>query len=142
MDIRWGTVQYVFQAEEAPPPAPPPPPAPKRRIVLRGVNFDYDKSNIRPDAQPILDEAVATLKAEPDIRVSVDGHTDSIGTGEYNMTLSERRSAAVADYLVRGGISRGRLTTEGFGESKPVASNMTEDGRAQNRRVELRILGQ
>ncbi len=141
------TVQHVFQPEEAPPPAPPPPPpppppAPKRRIVLRGVNFDFDKSNIRPDARVILDEAVATLKSESDIRVSVEGHTDSRGTDEYNQKLSERRASSVADYLARGGISRSRLTTEGFGESKPVASNMTEDGRAQNRRVELRIINQ
>lgn len=142
------TVQHVFQPEEAPPPAPappppaPPPPAPKRRIVLRGVNFDFDKSNIRPDARVILDEAVTTLKAESEIRVSVEGHTDSRGTDAYNQALSERRAGSVADYLSKGGISRGRLSTEGFGESKPVASNMNEDGRAQNRRVELRILGQ
>ena len=141
------TVQHVFQPEEAPPPAPPPPPpppppAPKRRIVLRGVNFDFDKSNIRPDARAILDEAVSTLKAESDIRVSVEGHTDSRGTDVYNQKLSERRADSVADYLSRGGISRNRLSTEGFGESKPVASNMNEDGRAQNRRVELRIINQ
>jgi outer membrane protein OmpA-like peptidoglycan-associated protein len=139
------TVQHVFQAAEAPPPAPPPPPPPpvvKRRIVLRGVNFDFDKANIRPDARVILDEAVATLKSEPDIRVSVEGHTDAVGSDAYNDRLSERRAVAVADYLTSGGIARGRLSTEGFGESKPVASNMDEDGRAQNRRVELRILGQ
>ena len=140
------TVQHVFQnAEEpppAPPPPPPPPPAPKRRIVLRGVNFDFDKSNIRPDARAILDEAVSTLKAEPQIRVSVEGHTDAIGSDAYNQKLSERRAEAVADYLARGGIARARLSTKGFGESEPVASNMDEDGRAQNRRVELRILDQ
>jgi outer membrane protein OmpA-like peptidoglycan-associated protein len=140
------TVQHVFAAEEAPPPAPPPPPppppAPKRRIVLRGVNFDFDKSNIRPDARAILDEAVATLRAEADIRVAVEGHTDSRGTDGYNQALSERRADSVADYLSQGGIARSRLSTEGFGESKPVASNMNEDGRAQNRRVELRIIGQ
>ncbi len=141
------TVQHVFQVEEAPPPAPPPPappppPVPKRRIILRGVNFDFDKSTIRPDARVILDEAVATLRSEPEIRVSVEGHTDAMGSDEYNQRLSERRATAVADYLSRGGISRGRFSTEGFGESNPVASNVEEDGRAQNRRVELRILGQ
>jgi outer membrane protein OmpA-like peptidoglycan-associated protein len=140
------TVTHVFQVAEAPPPAPPPPPppppAPKRRIVLRGVNFDFDKSNIRPDARAILDEAVATLQGEPQIRVSVEGHTDARGSDAYNQKLSERRADAVADYLARGGIARSRLSTEGFGESKPVASNMNEDGRAQNRRVELRILNQ
>ncbi len=139
--------QYVFLPEErvaqAPPPPPPAPPPPtRRRIVLRGVNFDFDKSAIRADARPILDEAVATLRNEPDIRISVEGHTDAIGTDAYNQKLSERRARAVADHLARGGISASRMTTEGFGESKPVASNASADGRAQNRRVELRILGQ
>jgi outer membrane protein OmpA-like peptidoglycan-associated protein len=140
------TVQHVFQIAQAPEPAPPPPPPPppvtKRRIVLRGVNFDFDKSTIRPDARAILDEAVATLRGEPDVRVSVEGHTDAVGSDDYNMRLSERRASAVADYLERGGIARGRLSPKGFGESEPVASNVDEDGRAQNRRVELRILGQ
>jgi outer membrane protein OmpA-like peptidoglycan-associated protein len=141
--------QYVFLPEERvaqapppPPPAPPPPPPTRRRIVLRGVNFDFDKSTIRADARPILDEAIATLRNEPDIRISVEGHTDSIGTDAYNQKLSERRARAVADYLAHGGISASRMTREGLGESKPVASNATADGRAQNRRVELRILGQ
>jgi outer membrane protein OmpA-like peptidoglycan-associated protein len=142
-------VQHVF--EEAPPPppkvAPPPPPAPpaprpSRKIVLRGVNFDFDKSNIRSDARPILDEAIRTLQEERDINVSVEGHTDSRGTDAYNQKLSERRAHSVAAYLERGGISRSRLTTEGFGESRPVATNSTDDGRAQNRRVELHIVGQ
>jgi len=138
--------QYVFLPEErvaqAPPPPPPPAPTPKptRKIVLRGVNFDFDKSNIRADARPILDEAVRTLQGEPSIHVSVEGHTDAIGTDAYNQKLSERRARAVADYLAVGGVSRSRMTTEGFGESKPVANNATADGRAQNRRVELRII--
>ena len=132
--------ERVAQAPPPPPAAPPPPPPVRRRIVLRGVNFDFDKSNIRPDARPILDEAVATLKNEPDIRISVEGHTDAIGTDAYNQKLSERRARSVADYLQRGGIARSRMTTAGFGESKPIASNATDDGRAQNRRVELRIL--
>jgi len=128
--------------EEAPPPPPPEPtPTPiiKKKIVLRGVNFDFDKSNIRPDARPILDEAIRTLQDESSISVSVEGHTDAVGTDAYNQKLSERRANSVADYLTRGGVARRRLTTEGYGESKPVASNETADGRAQNRRVELRV---
>ena len=112
---------------------------PKRKIVLRGVNFDFDKATIRPDGQPVLDEAIRTLKEEPDIRVSVEGHTDAVGTDAYNRALSERRARAVAGYLVEGGIARSRLSTVGFGEANPVASNETDDGRAQNRRVEFRI---
>jgi outer membrane protein OmpA-like peptidoglycan-associated protein len=143
-----GGVIYRFgmpPAQPAPPPPPPPPAAApaapmKKRIVLRGVNFDFDKSNIRPDARPVLDEAIRTLKDEADVRVSVEGHTDSRGTDEYNQALSLRRANSVADYLEDGGIARGRLEVTGFGESKPVASNDTDDGRAQNRRVELQVL--
>jgi OOP family OmpA-OmpF porin len=112
---------------------------PKRKIVLRGVNFDFDESTIRSDGKPVLDEAVRTLKEEAGITVSVEGHTDAVGSDAYNQGLSERRADAVADYLAAGGVARRRLSTVGFGEAKPVASNETEDGRAQNRRVEFRI---
>ncbi|HVM95691.1 MAG TPA: OmpA family protein [Candidatus Acidoferrales bacterium] len=128
----------VAQATPAPTPAPAPPT--KKKIVLRGVNFDFDKSNIRPDARVVLDEAVSTLKSEGGIAVVAEGHTDSKGSDEYNQKLSERRAKAVRDYLVDGGISANRIQTEGFGESRPVATNETADGRAQNRRVELRIV--
>jgi outer membrane protein OmpA-like peptidoglycan-associated protein len=120
----------------APPPPPPPPPV-KKKIVLRGVNFDFDKSDIRPDAVPILEEAAKTLKDESQLTVSVDGYTDSIGTEEYNQGLSERRADAVKAYLEKLGVAGSRLTAKGFGESNPVASNDTAEGRAQNRRVEL-----
>jgi outer membrane protein OmpA-like peptidoglycan-associated protein len=152
-DAQWASggigVKYNFKGPEAPPPPPPPPapvakappPAPeKKKIVLRGVNFDFDKANIRPDAQPILDEAISTLKEYKQITLSVDGYTDSVGTEAYNETLSQRRAKAVADYLAKGGIDRTRMTEKGFGESNPVASNDTAEGRAQNRRVELKIL--
>ena len=113
----------------------------KRKIVLRGVNFDFDKSNIRSDARPVLDEAINVLKHEGGIAVIAEGHTDSKGTDAYNQRLSERRAKAVRDYLVKGGVAASRIETVGFGESKPVASNDTDEGRAQNRRVELRIRG-
>lgn len=121
---------------EAPPP-PPPPPAPKKKIVLRGVHFDFDKSKIRADAEPILDEAAEILKQNSALTVAVNGHCDGIGTEEYNMKLSRRRSAAVAKYLEGKGIAGNRLETHGFGKSQPVASNDTAEGRAENRRVEL-----
>jgi outer membrane protein OmpA-like peptidoglycan-associated protein len=151
-DIRWATagvgIKYTFaEPEQAPPPPPPvvaePEPAPtprlRRRIVLRAVHFDFDKSNIRPDAVPVLDEAVRILKEESEIVVTVEGHTDWIGTEEYNQGLSERRANAVRNYLVGHGIDPARLRTQGFGELRPVATNETVDGRAQNRRVELRV---
>jgi OOP family OmpA-OmpF porin len=114
----------------------------KRRIVLRGVNFEFDKSTITAEGKPVLDEAIRTLKEESSAQVSVEGHTDSVGSDAYNQALSERRAHAVVDYLAAGGIARKRLSAVGFGEKKPVASNDTEDGRAQNRRVEFRILSQ
>ena len=141
-----------FRHRFLPPPPPPPPPvvaaapepaptpAPvKKKIVLRGVRFDFDKAVIRSDAEPILDEAARTLKDEPSIAIAVEGHTDSIGTDSYNQKLSLRRATAVRDYLAAHGVDADRMTVEGFGESRPVASNDTAEGRAQNRRVELRV---
>jgi outer membrane protein OmpA-like peptidoglycan-associated protein len=133
-------------AAPPPPPPPPPPPAPapppptRRKIVLRGVNFDFDKSDVRADAQVILNEAITVLQEERGIAVSVEGHTDDRGTDEYNQRLAVRRAAAVRDYLVAGGVAADRLSIAGFGEARPVATNDTDDGRAQNRRVELRIV--
>lgn len=127
-------------AEAAPPP-PPPPPAPptKKKIVLRGVNFDFDKSDIRADARPILDEAISTLKEYKDITLSVEGYTDGIGSDAYNQKLSVRRAQSVATYLEKGGIAASRMTVKGFGKTHPVATNDTAEGRAENRRVELKI---
>jgi len=139
------SVQYHFLppppvvAEAPPPPPPPPAPPAKKKIVLRGVNFDFDKYNIRADARPILDEAISTLKEYNEITLSVDGHTDGIGTDAYNEKLSQRRAQAVADYLAKGGIDSKRMTVHGFGKTHPVATNDTAAGRAENRRVELNI---
>jgi OmpA-OmpF porin, OOP family len=115
-------------------------------IDLRGVNFDFDKSTLRPDAIATLDEAVSVLRQYPDLRVEVAGHTDSKGTDEYNQSLSERRAAAVYDYLTSNGIDAGRLVgPNGYGESRPIAPNSNDDGsdnpegRAQNRRTELNV---
>jgi OOP family OmpA-OmpF porin len=124
------------------PPPPPPAPAPapvQKKIILRGVNFDFDKANIRPDAAPILKEAATILKDNATLKVSVEGHTDAKGSDDYNLKLSMRRAAAVKAFLVKEGVAEGRLSTRGLGESQPVASNETDDGRAQNRRVELKV---
>jgi len=90
----------------------------------------------------VLNEAITTLKQEGTISIIAEGYTDNIGTEAYNQALSLRRANAVRDYLVAGGVSASRISVEGFGESKPVASNRTDDGRAQNRRVELHIRGE
>ncbi len=135
----------LWDRKPTPPPPPPPTrtsaaPPPAKKIVLRGVNFDFDKAEVRTDGIPVLKEAASILKENPDVRVAVNGHTDSMGPEDYNKTLSLRRAEAVKKFLVSEGISAARLEVNGFGESQPVASNDTRDGRAQNRRVELKIL--
>ncbi|HEY2346220.1 MAG TPA: OmpA family protein [Xanthomonadaceae bacterium] len=115
-------------------------------IDLRGVNFDFDKSKLRPDAVAILNEAIEVLKKYPQLRVEVAGHTDSVGTDAYNQKLSERRAKAVYDYLTQNGVDAGRLMgPHGYGETRPIAPNTNPDGsdnpqgRAQNRRTELNV---
>jgi outer membrane protein OmpA-like peptidoglycan-associated protein len=121
-----------------PPPAPPPPPPPApEKIILRGVHFDFDKSNIRPQDAAVLDEAAETLKSHPNVSVDVNGYCDSIGTVRYNLKLSERRSDAVVRYLADHGVAENRLRPHGFGKTNFIATNKTKEGRAQNRRVEL-----
>ena len=108
-----------------------------QKLILRGVHFDFNKSKIRPGDAAILDEAASTLKANPNVTVNVNGYCDGIGGVNYNLKLSDRRSNAVVDYLVNGGIPESRLIPHGYGKSDPVATNDTAEGRAQNRRVEL-----
>jgi outer membrane protein OmpA-like peptidoglycan-associated protein len=110
-------------------------------VTLRGVNFDFNKATIKSDSAAILDDAVATLNKASTVNVDVVGHTDSVGSESYNQKLSERRAEAVMGYLVDHGISASRLSSSGRGESEPVASNDTKEGRYENRRVELRTNG-
>jgi OOP family OmpA-OmpF porin len=129
--------------EEAPPPppvaapAPPPPPKGTKIATIGGAQFDFNKAAIKPAGRDVLDKAVKTLKDNPDLRVVVEGHTDSIGSEAYNQKLSERRAEAVRAYLVSQGIAASRISTRGYGKTRPVASNKTEAGRAENRRAEI-----
>ena len=101
------------------------------------MNFDFDKCNLRPDAVTILNEAV-TVVNRMNIRVEVAGHTDSIGTDQYNQKLSECRAQVVADYLTDHGVSSSSISSvTGYGESRPIDTNETREGRARNRRTEL-----
>jgi len=130
-----------------PPPAPvvTPPPAPPKvidRLTIH-VNFDFDKSVVRKADMAELQKAADFVKKYPEHQVSIEGHTDSIGTAKYNQALSERRAAAVKAYLVKQGVVNDqRVKTIGYGESKPVADNKTKQGRFENRRVEVLILSQ
>lgn len=108
-----------------------------RRLVLEGVNFDFDKSVLRQEDRDIIDQNAADLKEWGDIDVEVSGHTDSVGSDKYNEGLSLRRAESVRAYLISKGISADRLTAKGYGETQPIADNGTDEGRFQNRRVEL-----
>jgi OOP family OmpA-OmpF porin len=156
-------------AAEAPPPPPPPPnpdldgdgvpnerdKCPNTRpgavvdldgceveavIELEGVYFDFNQATIKPEGLAVLDQAAALLQKHERVVVEVAGHTDNAGSDAYNQGLSERRANAVRDYLTSQGVTATRLTARGYGESQPVASNDTDEGRAENRRVELIVL--
>jgi outer membrane protein OmpA-like peptidoglycan-associated protein len=103
------------------------------------ILFGFNQSNLNATASSNLDKLTTILKEYPDTDIEIQGHTDSKGTDEYNMTLSEKRAGSVASYLRGKGIPSGRIRTKGYGETAPVASNETEDGRAQNRRVNFLI---
>jgi OmpA-OmpF porin, OOP family len=133
------------EAAPAPAPAVVPEPAPvapaakeQGAIIFRNINFDFNKSNIKSESYPILDEVTEYLKANPNVKMEVQGHTDSKGTAAYNLKLSDRRAAAVKTYLVGKGVAADRLETKGYGLSKPIAPNDTEENRARNRRVEFK----
>ncbi|MFI1772762.1 OmpA family protein [Thalassobellus citreus] len=105
-----------------------------------GVYFDTNKSNINTASQATLNKLIGVFKEYPDTNILVVGHTDSQGTAEYNMTLSEKRATSVTNYLSGNGIAQMRLTTKWFGETQPLHDNATAEGRAKNRRVNIAIL--
>ncbi|MDX1394383.1 MAG: OmpA family protein [Gemmatimonadota bacterium] len=108
------------------------------RVATRGILFATNSDRIRPESTPTLEEIASMLTDHPDLRISIEGHTDSDGEDAYNQDLSERRAASVKRYLTeKHGIDDGRLETAGLGESSPVADNATPEGKQQNRRVEL-----
>jgi OOP family OmpA-OmpF porin len=142
----------------APPPAPPAPPPQREQaqqtqttIDLRGVEFKFDHPKVgeklvpslkapTADSVQILDEAIDTLKRNPNVKVEVDGHTDSVGSDAYNQRLSERRAKGVYEYLTEHGVPSSQLDgPKGFGESQPIDTNDTAAGRQRNRRTELKV---
>ncbi|MVW72353.1 outer membrane protein OmpA [Bordetella sp. 15P40C-2] len=123
--------------------APVAKPAPMASKVVFNADtfFDFDKSTLKPEGRQLLDQVAQQAQAINLETIIAVGHTDSIGTEAYNMGLSERRAASVKAYLVSRGIDPNRIYTEGKGEAQPIASNKTREGRAQNRRVEIEIVG-
>ena len=112
-------------------------------IVLRmpsGITFAYDRYDIQPQFQATLDQVAQTLTAYNQTYIDVLGHTDSTGSDAYNQGLSERRAQSVASYLTSRGVQPARIATRGFGESAPIATNATDEGRAENRRVEIKVV--
>jgi OmpA-OmpF porin, OOP family len=130
-------------APATPAPAARPAPASVRQAVVIQADalFDFDKSVLRPDGKKNIDDAVAKLKGVDLELVIATGHTDSVGSDAYNQRLSERRAAAVKEYLVSKGIPASKITTIGKGESQPVATNKTAEGRQKNRRVDIEFKG-
>ena len=105
-----------------------------------GITFGFDSANLDPNFYPVLDGVANTLQEYNQTVIEVAGHTDSVGTDAYNQALSERRANAVGNYLMSRGLMRDRFIIVGAGESRPIASNDTESGRAQNRRVEITLV--
>lgn len=147
-------VDFTLEPEAAPPP-PPPPPAPipiekkskvyieKEKIVItETIHFETGKAVILPISYSILNAVAEVLKQNPTIKVRVEGHTDSVGSDEFNLRLSQARADAVMKYLISQGISPDRLEARGYGETMPIADNSTPEGRAKNRRVEFTIISQ
>ena len=125
----------------SPRPSPPPPPPPVRQpISFHSMTFAFDKSDLTPETRAELDRVAKTMQDNPDVVLELQGNTDSVGSDAYNKKLGDRRAKAVFDYLKSKGINPSRLKQVSFGEGKPVASNATDAGRAQNRRVDLVIL--
>ncbi|MFS8606855.1 MAG: OmpA family protein [Gammaproteobacteria bacterium] len=112
----------------------------QQTLRLQGVNFEFNSATLTTEAREILLGVAEALRGEPNLRAEIAGHTDSSGSDQYNLELSQRRAEAVRDFLVSQGIAASRLIARGYGESQPIADNSTESGRALNRRVEFRVL--
>jgi len=111
----------------------------KGSVTLHGVNFENDSATLMATSRPVLDEVATDLKAHPRLKVELEGHTDSVGSAQYNLGLSQRRADSVREYLISQGVSASQLTSKGYGESKPIATNDTPGGRAGNRRVVMSV---
>jgi len=112
----------------------------KGSITLEGVTFELNSADLTEESRPVLARVAADLKKYPRLRVKLQGHTDSSGSDDYNLKLSERRAQSVRDYLISQSVSSAQVEARGYGETQPIASNDTADGRARNRRVVMKVL--
>lgn len=149
-----GNINVAGDPPPLPPPPPPPKPEPKpepKRVEVRDnkieisekIQFELAKATIKAESHDLLNEIVQVIKDNPHIKkIAIEGHASSDGNDDFNMKLSDDRSKAVMKYLVDKGINEKKLTAKGFGETKPIADNETEEGREKNRRVEFNIVDQ
>jgi len=129
---RWYSVQQAKPKIQA-----------KKIVIDKMIHFAFNKYNIKPDSYGILDDVASIIKANPQIkRIKVEGHTDWIGSEAYNMKLSQKRAESVVQYLVGKGVPSTKLEPVGYGKTRPIATNKTAEGRAQNRRVEFNVVDQ
>jgi len=110
------------------------------KIILKNIFFDFDKATLRKESAAELDRLVKMLRDVPTMTIEISGHTDNVGSNEYNTKLSKDRAKAVVDYLIVQGIEEDRLAYAGYGESQPISDNNTEEGRQENRRTEFKVL--
>ena len=110
-------------------------------VAVYGINFDTGKATLTAGSEQVLQEVLSLMKGQPAWRFEVQGHTDNVGAGTANQALSEQRAAAVVGWLVKNGVDTARLTAKGYGDTQPVAENTNDEGRAKNRRVELKKIG-
>jgi|GEM_PF-2066294 len=109
-------------------------------IVLNNIFYDFDKATLRPESDPELEKVYAFLSQYPELKVELSGHTDALGSDKYNEKLSRKRAQTVVTYMINKGIAKDRIVAKGYGESKPIASNDTDEGRQINRRTELKVI--
>lgn len=125
---------------QAPTPAPAPAPVEKPDYNFSNIQFEFNSGILKTTSYPIMDKAAAEMKKDQSVKFVLNGNSSAEGTAEHNQALSTERATAVKAYLVNTGVSADRLEAKGYGESKPIADNKTEDGRVLNRRVEIKKL--
>ena len=109
-------------------------------VILKNIFFDVNRYELKPESSTELDNIVELLKENPTLKIQISGHTDNVGKPADNLKLSNNRAAAVINYLVSKGIDAKRLSSKGWGETKPLADNTSEEGRAENRRTEMKVM--
>ncbi len=151
-------LQIVGDPPRLPPPPPPPPPEPEpepeppKRVVVENnriafeekIQFDFDKATIKPESDSLLQEIIKVIKENAHIKkIAIEGHTSSEGSDRHNLKLSDARAKAVMDYMItKGGLAKEMFTAKGYGETKLIADEATEEGKEKNRRVEFNITAQ